>query len=64
MTEANQTGDNTGSTPLAVKRKPIRWWPAVVLLLLAVAVIVGIRLWPKTSFQEKNIATARKNGVL
>jgi len=59
MTEANQTGDNASSTPPAVKRKPIRWWPAVVVLLLAVAVVIGIRLWPKTSFQEKNIATAQ-----
>ena len=59
MAEADQTGDNASSTPQAVKRKPIRWWPAVVVVLLAVAVSIGIRLWPKTSFQEKNIATAQ-----
>ena len=39
-------------------RKPIRWWPALVILALAIAAVIGIRLWPGTSFQEKNIATA------
>jgi outer membrane protein assembly factor BamB len=59
MTESNQP-DATARGPQDIpKRKPIRWWPAVVILGLAVAVATGIRLWPKTSFQEKNIATAQ-----
>ena len=59
MTEANQTAGTAGPVQETPKRKPIRWWPALVILALAIAVTIGIRLWPKTSFQEKNIATAQ-----
>ena len=59
MTEANQTDDNAHPLREVAKRKPTRWWPALVILALAVAVEVGIRLWPKISFQQKNIATAQ-----
>jgi outer membrane protein assembly factor BamB len=31
----------------------------MVILALAIVVTMGIRLWPKTSFQQKNIATAQ-----
>lgn len=31
----------------------------MVILALAIVVTIGIRLWPKTSFQQKNIATAQ-----
>lgn len=59
MTEIDPT-DDSASLPQAVpQRKPVRWWPALVILALAVAAGIGIRLWPKTSFQEKNIATAQ-----
>jgi len=55
-----QHSDNTVQAPPAVpKLKPIRWWPALGVLTLAIAVTIGIRLWPKTSFQEKNIATTQ-----
>src|SRR5690348_11320167 len=59
MADANQTDDNISSIPGTPGRKPIRWWPAFVILFLAFVVIVGVRLWPKTSFQEKNITTAQ-----
>lgn len=59
MIETNQTGSADGAFLETPKRKPIRWWPALVLLGLATAVTTGIRLWPKTSFQQKNIATAQ-----
>ena len=52
--------DETARLPQDIpKRKPIRWWPSLVILALAIAITIGIRLWPKTSFQEKNIATAQ-----
>ncbi|MDB6038865.1 MAG: hypothetical protein JWM99_2706 [Verrucomicrobiales bacterium] len=58
MIEANQTAvvQPPEETP---KRKPVRWWPAGFILGLAIAVEMAIRLWPKTSFQQKNIATAQ-----
>ena len=59
MTESNQNDSPSASSPEPTNRKPLRWWPAIVILLLTVAVSIGIRLWPKTSFQEKNIATAQ-----
>jgi outer membrane protein assembly factor BamB len=59
MTEANQTDGTAGPPAETPNRKPVRWWPGLVLLALAVAVTIGIRFWPKTSFQQKNIATAQ-----
>lgn len=58
MAELNQTAiaPPQGESP---KRPPIRWWPAGLILALALAVEIAIRLWPKTSFQQKNIATAQ-----
>lgn len=41
------------------KPKPIRWWPALAILALAVVAMIGIRLWPGFSFQEKNFNTAK-----
>jgi outer membrane protein assembly factor BamB len=37
---------------------PIRWWPAWLILGLAVVGIGIVRLWPESSFQEKNLRTA------
>jgi outer membrane protein assembly factor BamB len=59
MTEANQSGGSTQPSQDVPQRKPVRWWPALVILALAIAAVIGIRLWPKTSFQQKNIATAQ-----
>lgn len=59
MTETNQPADDAGATGETPKRKPVRWWPGLVILGLAVAVTIGIRFWPNTSFQQKNIATAQ-----
>lgn len=59
MTESNQDDTPSASAPEPTNRKPIRWWPAAVVMLLGLAVVIGVRLWPKTSFQEKNIATAQ-----
>jgi len=59
MTETNQTDGPARAPQDFPKRKPIRWWPAIVILALAVAAVIGIRLWPKISFQERNIATAQ-----
>ena len=59
MAEANRTDSPAAPLPESPKRKPIRWWPALVILALAATAVVGIRLWPTTSFQQKNIATAQ-----
>lgn len=59
MTETNQAADRAGASEELPKRKPVRWWPGLVILGLAVAVTIGIRIWPNTSFQQKNIATAQ-----
>ncbi len=59
MTEMNQTAGPDGAAQTVSKRKPVRWWPVLVILTVAGAVVIGIRWWPKTSFQEKNIATAQ-----
>lgn len=59
MTESPQTAGTAGTTLETTQRKPVRWWPIIVILALAIAVMMGIRLWPKTSFQQKNIATAQ-----
>ena len=37
---------------------PIRWWPAWVILGLAAVGVAIVRLWPESSFQEKNLRTA------
>lgn len=59
MTETNQSpGADCPATDVS-NRKPIRWWPALVILALAIATEFAIRLWPQTSFQQKNIATAQ-----
>src|SRR5450432_2161860 len=55
MTKANQS---EGASQLS-RRKPVRWWPALTILALGIAAEIGIRLWPKVSFQERNIATAQ-----
>jgi len=54
-----KTDDNALPPQAVPKRKSIRWWPALVILGLAVAAEIVIRLWPKISFQQKNIATAQ-----
>ena len=59
MTETNQNDDPARAPQAVPQRKPVRWWPALVILALAVVATVGIRLGPKTSFQQKNIATAQ-----
>jgi outer membrane protein assembly factor BamB len=58
----NQTSpsEESAATPQAIpKRKPPRWWAAILIVVLALIAVVGIRLWPGTSFQQKNIATAQ-----
>jgi outer membrane protein assembly factor BamB len=40
------------------QRRPIRWWPAWIILLLATTATAGIRSWPSFSHQQKNIFTA------
>jgi len=59
MTEIDPTDDPARLPQEIPKRKPVRWWPALFILALAIVVTMGIRLWPKTSFQQKNIATAQ-----
>ncbi len=59
MSTNNQTENVPGAPTELPTRPPVRWWPGLVILALAVAVTIGIRLWPKTSFQQKNIATAQ-----
>ncbi len=59
MTEIDPTDAPALPPQAAPQRKPVRWWPALVILALAMVVTMGIRLWPKTSFQQKNIATAQ-----
>ncbi|MCC6821971.1 MAG: PQQ-like beta-propeller repeat protein [Verrucomicrobia subdivision 3 bacterium] len=59
MTETNQTDGSTPTPQEIPQRKPIRGWLALVLLALAIVVTLGIRLWPKISFQQKNIYTAQ-----
>jgi len=43
-----------GSIPL---KRPIRLWPAVVILLLAAGAVIWIRFFREISFQEKNLQT-------
>ena len=57
MTEANPSGDANPPAQPPPGRKSIRWWPAIVILCLAVAAEIGIRTWPKISFQQRNLAT-------
>lgn len=59
MTEIDPTNGPVSPPQAVPQRKPIRWWPALVILALAIVVTMGIRWWPKTSFQQKNIATAQ-----
>src|SRR5206468_1377469 len=40
-------------------RPPTRWWPVGIILLLAGVAFAAIRLWPKGSFQERNLWTAQ-----
>ena len=56
MTEPTQTTDAPQETP---KRKPVRWWAAVLIVVLAAVAVIGIRLWPGISFQQRNIAVAQ-----
>jgi hypothetical protein len=43
-----------GSIPL---KRPIRLWPAVLILLLASGAVVWIRFFREISFQERNLQT-------
>jgi outer membrane protein assembly factor BamB len=43
---------------LTDEKNRIRWWPAVVLLILDLVALAAIRLWPDLTFQERNIYTA------
>ena len=49
---------DASSKTVSPARAPIRWWPAWVILFLAVASIGAIRFWPGFSFQQKNLRTA------
>ncbi len=59
MTEPIPPADKSKPSPAGPLRKPIRWWPGIVILLLTIAAIVVIRFWPATSFQQKNLAVAQ-----
>src|SRR5437879_5654445 len=59
MTETHQNSDSAPAPQEPPKRKPVRWWAAIVIVFLATIAVTSIRLWPSTSFQQKNIATAQ-----
>ena len=46
------------STPGAIGPRPIRWWPAAVILLLAGGAVLWVRSVYGRNHQEQNIATA------
>ncbi len=46
------------STPEASGQRPIRWWPAAVILLLAGGAVLWVRSVYGRNHQEQNIATA------
>lgn len=39
-------------------RRPIRWWPAVVILVISAVIILTLRWREDSTFQEKNLRTA------
>lgn len=46
-----------GGSPSPAPRPPLRWWPAVVILGLTIAVITLIRLQEDEPFQTRNLAS-------
>src|SRR5258706_10660172 len=58
MIESNQAAGEARPPEAVPGRKPIRWWPARVILALTVAAVIAIRLWSISSHQQKNIYTA------
>ena len=40
-----------------VPRRPLRWWPAVTILVLAAVAITVVRLRDAATFQERNLTT-------
>ena len=40
-------------------KKPIRWWPGILLLLALVVVIAWVRLQGEWAFQKRNLTTAQ-----
>src|SRR5260370_42609313 len=60
MTADTGTGSTPkkNSTPEASGQRPIRWWPASVILLLAAGAVLWVRSVYGRNHQEQNIATA------
>ena len=59
MTEPAQPAGAEDSAPIVPTRKPVRWWPAILILALAIAAQIAIRLWPRISFQQRTMATGQ-----
>src|SRR6266446_2826941 len=53
-------GPNSESdpTPKAATRRPIRWWPVPIILLLAAGAVLWIRSSYGRQRQDQNVATA------
>src|SRR5438876_4258843 len=47
-----------GVPPEGEIRRPIRWWPIAVILLLTLAAVIWVRLFPWRHRQDQNIAIA------
>src|SRR6185503_3410215 len=60
MTNSDTSGSEGNSTLKPARPRPVRWWPAIMILLIAAGVVMWLRfLQDVVNHQDLNIQTAQ-----